>query len=268
MEALLFRLTRRLVDSSALDSNAMPRACPKPSFGDVTQSRIATLGFSPSNREFEDKGIELDGQKRRFPTLGSLGIDEWSAARPEDLEKIWTSCRDYFLPSGNPYNLWFKPLDQLLSYTGASYYEPRGDACHLDLVPYATKCKWAKLDSNSRSSLLRSTGTVLGELLRDSPVQILVLNGRSVVKGFERMAGISLQCEVMDHWRLRQRGRSLEAGRAFTGVVNALCGIPLGRELVVIGFSHNIQAMRGVNVTDVKKSIGHWIGGQISHLQL
>ncbi len=169
----------------------IPYACPVLCFGDLAQARIATLGLNPSNVEFEKSGNELRGEKRRFPTLGSLGIADWSEARQEHLETILESCREYFLR--HPYDKWFKPMENLIRRTAASYYSPDRDACHPDLVPYATAPVRSKLSPSSQSMLLDAAGATLAELLRESPVQLLVLNGRRVFKQFEILAEIPLE---------------------------------------------------------------------------
>src|SRR5256885_16941618 len=111
--------------------------CPVPSFGDLSSSGVATLGLNPSNREFMDElGEELEGTFRRFHTLNSLGLASWSDVDSRHLRLILESCRTYFL--GNPYDRWFKRLDQVVSGTQASFYDVSRQACHLDLIPYAT----------------------------------------------------------------------------------------------------------------------------------
>src|SRR5207249_3802677 len=104
---------------------------------------------------------------------------------------ILESCRDYFL--GNPYDTWFKRLDQVVQGADASFYDPFSQACHLDLIPYATSRKWTELTTRQRSALLALAADTLGLLLRDSPVRVLILNGQSVVDQFQEVAGLSLQ---------------------------------------------------------------------------
>ena len=74
---LLARIDDLCTDSSTI----IPWSIPVPSFGDVSAARVATVGINPSNKEFVDEfDRELDGTKRRFPTLTSLGLREWSDA--------------------------------------------------------------------------------------------------------------------------------------------------------------------------------------------
>src|SRR3954451_1613485 len=107
MHTALATLIDRLDSSVASTTDVIPWGCPVPSFGDLSNSRVATLGLNPSNREFVDElGNELQGSYRRFHTLKSLGLRSWSDADARHLRLILESCRAYF--SGNPYDKWFR----------------------------------------------------------------------------------------------------------------------------------------------------------------
>ncbi|RKH73136.1 hypothetical protein D7X99_41475 [Corallococcus sp. AB032C] len=236
----------------------IPWGCPIPCFGDISAARVATLGLNPSNREFVDgEGVELDGPSRRFHTLCSLNIPDWSSVDSQHVQLIWESCRDYF--DGNPYDGWFRQLDQLIGETEASYYGGLRTACHLDLVPYATACKWTGLTSQQRSTLLALAGGSLGLLLRESSIQLMVLNGRTVVENFEKVSGVQLERRLMSGWELPRRARSSVSGYAHVGVVRSVSGVDLRRDLVVLGYNHNIQSSFGVT-REVRDSIRSWIG--------
>src|SRR5690606_39085895 len=198
---VLSTLVRRLDDSSLRDLNVIPWAAPVLSFGDVSQSKIATLGLNPSNREFVDvSGNELTGPERRFHTLSSLKLKRWSAAKDVHLEKILESCNSDF--SGNPYDGWFKALDKLILGANVSYYGMFSSACHLDLVPYATACKWVELTSAQRNALLKSGGDALGRILRESPVELIVLNGQSVIENLQLVSGTVFNKQANPEWTL------------------------------------------------------------------
>lgn len=239
------------------DSDVIHWSCPVPSFGDLSRSRVATLGLNPSNREFVDEaGKELDGIARRFPTLKSLGLASWCDVDATHLGSIIESCRRYFL--GNPYDRWFRRLDGVLTGTSASYYDVSRSACHLDLIPYATARKWTALTPRQRSSLLAVAGDTLGLLLRNSPVKVLVLNGRSVVEQFQDIAGVSLDSEEMPNWSLPRQSGSGVKGIAYQGTVDTISGLPLGHSLQILGFNHNLQSSFGVT-NKVIHSIREWI---------
>ena len=60
------------------------------SFGNINNSKIATLGINPSNREFVDsKGIELTENERRFHTLNSLNLEKWKDAKNGNIDKLF-----------------------------------------------------------------------------------------------------------------------------------------------------------------------------------
>jgi len=232
---------------------------PVPCFGDPSTSCLATLGLNPSNREFVDEsGRELQGSFRRFHTLTSLGLSSWSDVDARHLRLIIETCRSYFL--GNPYDRWFRRLDEVISGTKVSYYGASRGACHLDLIPYATSRKWTELTPRQRSALLRVATDTFGLLLRDSAVRILILNGTAVVHRFQDIAGVRLERREMRTWSLRRRSVPDVRGFAFTGVVDNLSGIPLGRQILVLGFNHNLQSSFGVT-SRVLQTIRNWIGG-------
>lgn len=277
---MLTTLIRRLGDTDLSGSNVIPWSCPVPSFGDLSRSGIATLGLNPSNREFvDDSGKELDGRYRRFHTLKSLGLSQWSDADERHLELIIDSCRAYF--SRNPYDRWFKKLDYIISGTKASYYAAPEEAaqlnliplvaiykeraCHLDLIPFATACKWTELNQRQRASLIAVAGDTLGLLLRDSPVRLLILNGQSVVDEFQDIAGVSLEKQEMRDWTLPRRSHPEVLGVSYKGKVRNLSGINLKREILVLGYNHNIQSSFGVTA-QVAAAIQHWVAETASEV--
>lgn len=254
---ILSALVRRLDESGLHELGVIPWAAPVVSFGNLSQSKIATLGLNPSNREFVDvAGNELDGCSRRFHTLRSLNIKRWAEATDDHLQRIQDSCNCYF--AGNPYDGWFQALDKLIVGTNLSYYGLFSEACHLDLVPYATACKWTELTNVQRTALLNSGGDALGLLLRESSVEALVLNGRSVIENLRLIGNCTFKREAIPDWTLPRRTSSGVTGYAYTGKLSQISGIGLGREISVLGYSHNIQSSFGVT-TQVKTAIQQWI---------
>ncbi len=231
---------------------------PVPSFGNLSNARVATVGLNPSNREFMDeKGKELQGTARRFHTLRSLGLKSWSDVDARHIRLIIESCYSYF--NGNPYDRWFRKLDRIIVGANASFYDPFHAACHLDLIPFATISKWTELTNRQRSLLISISGDTLGLLLRDSQVRILILNGESVVKQFQNIASVHLERYDMATWSLPRRLKSDVKGIAYKGIVNNLSGISLGHNLLVLGYNHNIQSSFGVT-SKVIHLISEWIG--------
>ncbi len=239
------------------EATVVPWSCPVPYFGRLSSARIATVGINPSNREFVDlAGSELLGVDQRLPTLKSLGLERWSHADSSHLRAILDSCDSYFL--ANPYDRWFKVLETVLSETGCSFYGHESNACHVDLVPYATWTKWGVLDSGSRRRLLDLSRGALGLFLRDSPIEVLILNGRSVVDSFQQIAGIELTSEVVPGWALERAGDRVVEGIAYTGAVEVVGGIDLHRPLKVLGYNHNLQSSYGIT-SELLARIRTWV---------
>jgi hypothetical protein len=263
MHAALTSLIDLLEGREMCGTGVISWGAPVPVFGDLMRARIATLGLNPSNREFVDEGgNELQGLRRRFHTLKSLGLKSWCDLDATHLQLILATCREYFLR--NPYDQWFKKLDRIVCESGSSYYSQTSPACHLDLIPYATARKWTDLSTRQRSKLLRISAHTLALLLRDSPIQVLILNGKRVVEEFQVATGINLEKREMRSWSLpRQKERSV-AGFAYEGSINAICGVKLIRQIGVLGFNHNIQSSFGVT-RDVVASIGNWVAGAFEH---
>lgn len=257
MHTALARLIDRLASPAVQGTDVIHWGAPVPSFGNLSSASVATLGLNPSNREFvDDAGDELHGRHRRFHTLNSLGLRSWLEVDARHLQLILDSCRTYFL--GNPYDRWFRKLDRVISGVGASYYSASVPACHLDLVPYATARKWTELTFRQRSSLLAVAADSLGLLLRDSTVRLLVLNGTSVVKEFQEVTGVRLECHEMREWALYRRRKGNVTGLGYHASVTTLCGVGLPHRLLVLGYNHNIQSSFGVTRRAVE-AIHDWV---------
>jgi len=262
MHTALTTLIDRLDSPAVSGTDVIRWGSPVPSFGDLSTSRVATLGLNPSNREFVDEsGGELQGPFRRFHTLGSLGLDSWAEADVRHMRLILESCRTYFL--ANPYDRWFKRLDQVLSGARVSFYDTSSRACHLDLIPYATQRKWTELTSRQRSSLLAVAADTLAVLLRDSPVRILILNGSSVVEKFQEISAIRLDRQQMFGWTLNRQPKPGVIGLAYSGVVDTLSGIRMPHEILVLGYNHNLQSSFGVT-NEVILAIRQWVSNMVA----
>lgn len=262
LHTALTTLINRLDDSIGPKTDVIRWGCPVLSFGDLSVSRVASMGLNPSNREFVDElGNELEGPSRRFHTLNSLGLSSWADVDARHLRLILESCSEYFL--GNPYDIWFKKLDYVVQGAQASFYDPFHRACHLDLIPYATSRKWTELTIGQRSALLEVAADTLGLLLRDSPVRVLILNGQSVVDQFQEIASISLDKQLMSDWALpRSVGRDI-SGYAYRGWVNTISGVALAREVLVLGYNHNLQSSFGVTNLAIA-AIREWIARTVN----
>ncbi len=253
----------RQLDSGCLtDRSVLEWGCPVPFFGEVSAARVATVGINPSNREFVDgSGCELQGESQRLPTLGSLGVESWSQVDAEGVRAIVGACQAYF--RRNPYDRWFGVLERILAGSSASFYGGDTVACHLDLVPFATKDKWGDLGSADRDALLAASEGALGALLADSQVSLLVLNGRSVVKYFEAMAHVTLEEMRIPAWDLPRASSSDVPGVAYSGWITTFGAADLRQPIQVLGYNHNLQSSFGVT-SRVISEIGQWLESESS----
>lgn len=185
------------------------------------------MGLNPSRIEFQRNGAELDGRERRFETLRSLGVSRLDDAPEEVVRRVWERCNRYF--HGNPYRRWFDRLEEVLAAVGASYY---GDsACHLDLSQWATDPTWNSLPGEARARLVAEDAEFLKTQLAAEPIRVLLLNGRGVLRAFQRVLG----------GQLEEAGEAvsdrLVTTRIYTGTYGALA---------VVGWSTNLQSSVGV----------------------
>ena len=88
-----------------------------------------------------------------------------------------------------------------------------------------------------------------------------MLNGASVVRAFENLTGATLSKSEMPSWSLRRRDDRSAKGFAYVGKVSAIANASLGRELLALGYNHNIQSSFGVT-TAVVQEIRRWIAQQ------
>jgi hypothetical protein len=252
----LSELVDRLNNPLFSRTSVMSWGCPIPSFGNLLTSRVATLGLNPSNREFMDSnGKELNGSERRFHSLSSLKIKSWEDVTTKQLKLMLELSNNYFIR--NPYDMWFKKLDYVISGTNASYYFPTLGACHLDLIPYATLNKWADLPASEKNLLLELSNDTLGLLLRNSPINLLVLNGQTVVESFEKICSVKLERRKMPSWELPRRSLGV-AGYSYYGEMNKIEGYKLKKAVLILGYNHNLQSSFGVT-TKVLTSVRNWI---------
>lgn len=262
MYSSMARLLELLVSQSR-ESTVIRWAGPVPFFGELSSARVATVGINPSNLEFvTNRGAELDEEERRLHTLSSLGIATWDAAEGAHVCELIRNCENYF--TRNPYRRWFDVLERSMAPSGFSYYPSAANRmCHLDLVPFATSEKWSYLSPAYRRALVAQGREAMAEFIRDSPLQFLILNGRSVVTEFEAFAGVELDAVVKDEWSLPRRDGSQVHGVLYTGQIDRLGSVEFERPVQVIGYNHNLQSSFGVT-SAAMRAIGEYVGEQVA----
>jgi len=100
-------------------------------------------------------------------------------------------------------------------------------------------------------------------LLRASPVRYLILNGKTVVDTFKKISDISFYKREMPTWTLPRVGGDGVKGYSYFGTVREVADIKLPRDIIVLGFNHNIQSSFGVT-NKIKSSIRTWIARRVS----
>lgn len=162
--------------------STVPRSLPVLFFGDLLSARVATVGLNPSRREYTDRHLrELEGPKRRFETLASLGADDRASLSKAQCGKAIDTMRGYF-DEGKPAYSWFTPMGHVLAGLGVSY--TRREACHLDLVQESTDPTWSRLAAerpHEARALLAQDLPFLQWEMAAFPLDVIVCNGRSVV---------------------------------------------------------------------------------------
>lgn len=208
------------------DCCVLEDAAPLIGFGDWHKARIATIGINPGLKPFlHGKGQMMDTPK--YPTLPSLGIESLSDASDDTVAKIYKASCHWFLNHG--VSRWFKTLEQVTEAFDASYAD--GSACHLDIVQWATKPSWSRIDRNQKKRLLEVDIWFFQEQLRDARLKVALLNGRTVCNAFR------------DYLRV-----DLEEVESFTQFSYHSCTMYVGRfhQLGIFGWSTNLQSSPGV----------------------
>ena len=213
---------------------------PVPFYGDAGIAKVASVALNPKSAD------------ERLTDLESLGIRSWEAASRGHLEEIATSCQRYFqhqpeLSRPDPWMTWFGHPDKLLGkiVDGAAF--KAGTACHIDLVPWPTYRVWAELPRSTKRDLLAAGAPTVAVMLRGVPLDLVWLNGRSVVNGFQDLVGTSLVKEHVPALDVVDQNGSRKRGSAWYGSIDEIRGLPLGRSVKVLGWNWNLPSSPGAN---------------------
>lgn len=240
-------IERRIRRPAPVDCKVVPGSTPVVVFGQTRTARVATLGLNPSKVEFLDRrGNELQGVHRRLATHSSLGISNLSDAPLSVVTQVFRECETYFLR--NPYRRWFDQLERILASCNASYYD--GTSCHLDLVQWATDPIWRSLERKTQDELLASDVSFLIEQLETENIQLLLLNGASVIDQFLARTDASLY-EVDRITNLGRIKPKLWVGETL-------------QNIKVVGWSTNIQSTWGLT-RDLRNEIANRVRMLVGH---
>ena len=229
------QIIKRIKSPYPLPKIIVEKSTPVLSFGNFQNAKLFTLGINPSNREFENKSGELlKNFQRRLQTYSSLKTENYTKLTDEKIEKILNGCFNYF--NKNPYE-WFNKFDKILSTLGYSYkYEPY--AAHVDLVQWSTKTKWDKLTKDDKNILIEDGRKFLEYQLDSKYLEIVLLNGRTVIDSFKNWSGVNLKSLKFEI----PKGKRAEIVTGF-----------YKNKIKVIGWSVNIQSSWGVSKNDINR---------------
>ena len=250
------RLIDLLLFDGVIREQAIQWASPVPYYGDPSTAEVATMSLRPSHSEFINRNLyEILGQKRRFHTLRSLHLHSWHSVAAAHINRMDHLCRRYFLR--NPSGLWHDRFGKVLQHTGRSY--EAGTACHLSLIPYAMPQNGNRAMSDRKvKAMMDASLFALAQILRDSPIALLVLNGDAVIARFEWLADIRLSETEQPEWRLSNPQARKNEGFSYTGVLSSIGQVDLGREITIAGFNHS--AISRYMDAPVRNTIARWVG--------
>lgn len=213
---------------------------PVPFYGDAASAKVASVALNPK------------GADERLTGLATLKISDWEHADQSHLEEIAASCLRYFqhqpdLSRPDPWMTWFGHPDKLIGKVvdGASF--KAGTACPIDLVPWPTSKVWAHLPWPTQEKLLAAGVPTVTAMLCGMPVDLLWLNGRRVVGGFQELVGKTLIEERVPALDLVSRSGRRSRGFAWHGTIDAIRGTLLGRSVKVLGWNWNLPSSPGAN---------------------
>jgi hypothetical protein len=161
----------------------VPGSLPVLFFGDLFAASIATIGINPSRREYlAPDGTELEGAKRRFESLRSLGVRDRASLTDSHADAAIGRMQAYFDP-GRPIYSWFGGIGRVVEGMGFSF--ERRSAAHLDLVQEATDPVWSRLRRTDRpqaDTALHRDLPFLCEQIERFPLRAVVCTSARVMK--------------------------------------------------------------------------------------
>lgn len=243
------RIRRAMPD----DLGVVPDSLPVVSFGDPARATTATISLNPSWLEFlAPDGTWLLGERRRLPSLVSLGVEDPRELKDEEVERAIAECNLYF-DGPNWYRAWFGWLESLQQAAGTGSYLD-GTACHLDLVQWATRPAQGDLPDPVWRRLVEEDSDFLRWQLANTNVKLVYLNGAAVVRWMRLAELVADFEEERLPYQASNGGSSLRVFRAVAdGVLFVGWNRPLAGALSKEG--------RRVLAEWVRDATGGWLDG-------
>lgn len=244
---ILDRLIKRTMEAFPKNAPIVEHSTPVVAFGDCTTARVATLGINPSYEEFQDSSGELlKGKEKRLVDHESLGGEFTGGLSESQAEKVIAGCSKYFL--NRPFE-WFDDIENVvLKPNGITYSS--GEACHLDVIQWATNPIWSKITNQQECiSLLENDSEFLKFQITSQGYDFIFLNGNTVIKQVKSLNLVKLQ-----HAGFTSFGHGVRKSRLWIG--------ELGRTKF-IGWNLNIQ--RHETTPSNKADLSEWITKQIQN---
>ena len=171
-------VAQRLVDSPPDGCCVVPCTVPQIGEGPVEFARVVTVGINPHGPR----------SRKNYSPLGSCDLDMAGIQRAYDDKRWYFEKRTY---------IYFTHLEKILNACDATYgglyaRDKRHDylAASLDVVQWCTDPLWNGLPAEARERLLHDGKSFFKNTLRRNPnIDLLLGNGRTVVKQLERSFG-------------------------------------------------------------------------------
>ena len=84
--------------------------------------------------------------------------------------------------------------------------------------------------------LLDKSSILLGNLLKDSDINYLILNGSTVIKNFELISDFTYKKELQTNWELKRKNGKNVSGYSYQGRVKQVGGIELNKKIALLLF--------------------------------
>lgn len=241
------RLINRTKESYPENAPVVQGSTPVVAFGDCMLARVATLGINPSYEEFQyDNGQTLAESDKRLVDHETLGGDFQSGLNDLQAKDVIAGCANYF--KKRPYS-WFDEIENVVLKPNGIDYKS-GEACHLDVIQWATNPVWSKIPNQSEcKSLLERDSEFLKFQISSQDYDFVFLNGDTVIKQIKSLNLVKLRLAGLTPF-----GHGPRKSRLWLGEFG---------KTRFIGWNLNIQ--RHETTPNNKEALSHWITEQIKH---